>query len=398
MGMIKLRDILTDPLFENLHSVDGVSNDLKYSDNHKINLSEIDWKSSDLEDVKVQSCMSNDQVVTWLNNELKRYTDGGKAAANMPRVSRGNILIKDTAIDIDGFIKLLTTPPKTIFDEGMKSLHTTNADVLVINTGIPAMRGFVYDKEDINTPFKVVNTCPAAGVCSVDCYALQGFYIMNDGKNIKLAQRLQLIMENPEMYLKIGYSEAELYAFKANRDGKTLEIRWNDAGDFFSQRYFNLATVITKKLLENNYKIKSYFYTKVSGRVDIGEKLGFTVTFSQGGVESNPTASKQSIIIPTSMFSDILKKTKGRGYEKDLKTGKTSFIDAEVGKVELKRRIFEKYKDQLPGLTLESIMYTDELPPNEESPGKFSAIILPSGDSDRPAQRKDVRYIFLLKH
>ena len=370
----------------------------------KETINEIDWSAPDLGDVKVSRCMTMEQLVDFFNSELSRVAVGGKASKSMPRISKGNIKLKigTNEIDIPAFIKLLTTPPKTIFDEGEKSKHSSGATLLTINTGIPALRGFVYDKDDSEKPFKVINTCPAAGQCAVDCYALQGFYIMNDGKNIKLAQRLQQIMENPSDYRTQAYAEAELFAFKAKRENMILEIRWNDAGDFFSQRYFDSAVAVTKKLLENGYKVHSYFYTKMAGRVEIGELLGFTVTYSLGGTTDDTMvdAKKKSVIVPASVFVGFFKKSKGRGYVKDPETGKTQFSDLVNGREQLKKKIYDTYHTDpnFKLLSLDTIKYTDELPPQEGEPGQFSIITLPGGDSDVPAQRSDVRYNFLLKH
>ena len=393
---------------------------LKLKDLIRELLSEIDWESPDIKDVKVQRCMSNEETVAWFNSELKRFDTSGTASASMPRITRGNmtepikkgrikkgrIKIKSHIIDINQFIKLLTRTPKTIFDEGLKSVHTTDEDVMMINTGIPALRGFIYDADDSNTPFKVINTCPSAGKCVVDCYALQGFYIMNDGKNIKLAQRLQLIMTDPELYIEKGFIEALKFAQIANIDGKRLEIRWNDAGDFFSQRYYNCAVTITRRLLAKGLNIKSNFYTKMEGLVNIGEKEGMTVTFSQDNINSNIVTPKSSVIVPKHIFQPLDKSrrifiaTKGRGYETDPTTHKTKFKDGDVGRLELKNRIYDEYhtKSAFKLLTRESLRYTDELPKIEGTAGEFNVIILPSGDSDRPAQRRDVRYIFLLFH
>jgi hypothetical protein len=42
--------------------------------------------------------------------------------------------------------------------------------------------------------------------------------------------------------------------------------------------------------------------------------------------------------------------------------------------------------------------YTDELPTEEGEKMKYDTITVPSGDSDAPAQRKDVRFTFLAIH
>jgi len=364
-------------------------------------INEIDWTAPDLGDVKIQRCMTMDQVVEFFNSELERVAVGGKASKSMPRISKGNIKLKlgTQEVDINTFIKLLTMPPKTIFEEGEKSKHSSGQGILTINTGIPALRGFVYDKDDTVKPFKVVNTCPGAGKCAVDCYALQGFYIMNDGKNIKLAQRLQQIMQDPDGYTRQAYAEAELYAFKAKREDNILEIRWNDAGDFFVQRYFNAAVKITKKLWSSGYQVNSYFYTKVAGLVNIAEILGFTVTYSLGGSDKLINAKKKSVIVPKEVFVKYLVPTKGRGYKKDPITGKSKFA-SETAREELRREIYNHYhtNPEFSLLSLNDIKYTDELSGQEGQPGQYSIITLPAGDSDVPAQRKDVRYNFLLKH
>lgn len=364
-------------------------------------INEIDWTAPDLGNVNIQRCMTMDQVVEFFNSELERVAIGGKASKGMPRISKGNIKLKlgTQEVDIETFIRLLTMPPKTIFDEGEKAKHSSGQGILTINTGIPALRGFVYDKDDPVTPFKVVNTCPGAGKCAVDCYALQGFYIMNDGKNIKLAQRLQQIMQDPDGYTRQAYAEAELYAFKAKREDNILEIRWNDAGDFFVQRYFNAAVKITKKLWSSGYQVNSYFYTKVAGLVNIAEILGFTVTYSLGGSDKLINAKKKSVIVPKEVFVKYLVPTKGRGYKKDPITGKSEFA-SETAREELRREIYNHYhtNPEFSLLSLNDIKYTDELPGQEGEPGQYSIITLPAGDTDAPAQRKDVRYNFLLKH
>lgn len=358
-------------------------------------LDEINWDEPDIKKVS-SHCMSIKQVADFFNSELERWKTGGKRSPNMPNIAQGVMLGDEGKISVKDFAKKLSMPPNTIFDKGLKSAHSVDANTMTINTGIPAMRGLVWDKE--NNEFRVVNTCPGAGACSVQCYALQGFYIFNDGKNLKLAQRLQMIFQDPEAYFLQGFREAEMYAFEANRDDKTLEIRWNDAGDFFSERYLKLAVRITKALLKKKYKVKSYFYTKVGGMVDLGQKLGFTVTWSQGGVQQVKNPKKQSIIVPKTVVGSFLTSIGGRGFAKD-DTGKTAVNDKDG----MRKAIVNAYsKDtSIPNsksININNTKFTDELPPTEGKPGQFNAIVLPGGDTDAPAQRKDVQFIFLIKH
>ena len=72
----------------------------------------------------------------------------------------------------------------------------------------------------------------------------------------------------------------------------------------------------------------------------------------------------------------------------------------ESGKLELKKRIYDFYhgKPEFADLTIDSLKFTNELPHSIGKPFEYNAIVLQSGDSDRPAQRTDVKAIFLLEH
>jgi hypothetical protein len=71
---------------------------------------------------------------------------------------------------------------------------------------------------------------------------------------------------------------------------------------------------------------------------------------------------------------------------------KATFID-DAAKETLKNLISVKYN-----IPYESIVYTDELPTTQDEPFKYNVIVLPAGDSDIGAQRKDVKGSYLLQH
>jgi hypothetical protein len=99
---------------------------------------------------------------------------------------------------------------------------------------------------------------------------------------------------------------------------------------------------------------------------------------------------KISKIVPKELFKDIFVK-KGPHYVKDEKE-KATFIDDEA-KETLKNRVSIKYN-----IPYESIVYTDELPTTQGEAFKYNVIVLPTGDSDIAAQRKDVKGSYLLQH
>jgi hypothetical protein len=367
-------------------------------------LLEVDWtKFSDVDKV----CLTSEEVEAKLNAELDRLkVPAGQrepSSKDFAKISKGNIPTNaEGRANITQFIKDITKRPKTIFDMGEKSKHSTDEAVLTINTGIPALKAVLFD--ELDKKFYTITTCPGAGQCIKPCYAMKGFYIMNDGKNLKLINRLQLMMNHPDEYQRIAYNEAELFAFKAKQEGKSLEIRWNDAGDFFSKVYFDIATSVTDELKKKGYDVNSYAYTKVGKYIQLGAEKGMTMTFSTGAAEKEKqqvdfNKTKTSIIVPRKMFAHLFI-AKANRFEKDEKTGKTKFKDENSGRAELKQLIYDNYKDknETKGITVDSLKFTDELPSQIGEPFAYNAIILPTGDSDRPAQRKDVRVIFLLEH
>ena len=374
----------------------------------KESLNEVNWER--FSDVN-KTCMSADNVAKMLNDELDRLkipsSKRPKRDKDVPSVSKGNIPTDDDAkANIKQFIQNITKTPKTFFDIGEKSKHSVDAGTMTVNTGIPALRSVLWDSD--NKEFYVLNTCPGAGSCIANCYALHGFYIMNDGKNLKLINRLQMLMDHPEEYEKGCYRDCEMFAFQAKRDGKLLRIRWNDAGDFFSQTYFDIAVKVTNKLISNGYNVESYAYTKVGKFIDLGNKSGMVMNFSldalakeKGNVDLKN--SKISATVPTNVFSGIFETLSNGRFVKG-EDGKPVFKDKENGRDVLKKLVKEwTMKDRRMievgvDIPLESIVYTDELPMSQSTKFKYNVIVLPTGDSDTAAQRRDVRFSFLLEH
>ena len=134
---------------------------------------EVNWsdKFSDVSKV----CYTPESVAKALNDELDRLKitkNRPEASKKFARISRGNIPTDEEGkANVEQFKKQLMQRPKTIFDKGEKSLHTTDENKMTINTGIPALKAVIYDEEDNN--FYVINTCPGAGECINNCYACE---------------------------------------------------------------------------------------------------------------------------------------------------------------------------------------------------------------------------------
>ena len=379
---------------------------------------DVDWDQ--WSDVST-SCRTPDEVVKMLNDEMDRLSSTKKDKKsfniNNPRFTRDTM--ENSKNDISRFIADITGNPKTIFDEGMKSIHSGTANYNTVNTGIPAFRAILWD--NYKKQFFIINTCPSAGSCPMNCYALDGFYIMHTGKNLKLVQRLQFLMDNPKEYERMAYRELEQYAWVANRDGKTLQIRWNDAGDFFADTYMQIAINVHNKLKENNYKVKTYAYTKRHNMIEIGKKAGFTMNFSTQAkvadtIMVNFNTTKISDIIPKAVFKEFVY-PKGKGFAKDendktlLKPGSREAFKQKVrdyyndllstveeSKKEPVSLKLQSHQKNIKFLEGERLVFTDELPLEESEGFKYNVIVLPYGDSDAPAQRADVHYTLLCEH
>ena len=360
------------------------------------------------------SCVTPQDLAKSMNDELKRLevpsddrNSRGKKDVIYHKDQIKHVLTKSGDLDVKRFIKLITASPKTIFDRSNKMIKSDKGrNQYTINTGLPAINGIIYD--ELENQFKHVNTCPGAGECIMICYARHGFFGMNDGKILKLIQRLNLLWNNPEEYYNRVMDELEPIAVKLKREGRRKEnpdqlvIRWNDAGDFFSEKYFQIAERATSELLESGFDIKSYAYTKQAKFMDLTHDK-FIMNFSKG---SHPRELRQ-VDLDKVKYSDVVKRidTEGNKMFTDLfakgedkkrhdinpNTGLPNFVPG--GAEELKRRISKQYN-----VPLDRLKYQFELPNKEDEKFKYDVIVLPVGDGDIGAQRMDVHKTFLLIH
>jgi len=382
------------------------------------------------------NCLNPAAIVKWLNEELERLRfnrgDAGKKRKEGDKIkskptdiimTQKNIegLIDSTGdINIDMFIKNLGKEPTTVFDANKKMEKSDiGRPQVTVNTGLPALVGIVYDID--NEKFYSVTTCPGAGTCILGCYAREAFYRMSDSKVMKLTRRLNLLLNNPQRYEEKIYDELTGKIGKIPKDYQ-LVIRWNDAGDFFSDRYFQVARNITKKLLDADYDVKSYAYTKRAEYVmQLDADDRFVVNFSTDAAKierekfaawSGSASAKQSHRVPAykkekvpykykkgtkTITTALWKKffiTKGPHFVKDA-NGKPTF--AEGGKEGLKDYIVQNFGEEY-NVDRNSLRYTWELPFKDEGGRKYNVIVLTAGDSDIAAQREDVRMSFLLEH
>lgn len=345
-------------------------------------MNEIDWENT-FSDVK-QTCVSPEDVVDYLNrviaNAPKITKDREKFGAKYPFVhSKSTFFDKDKSeVDIDSFIQRITEEPNNIVNSNDKMLKSGGPHEYVYKTGIPALRGIVYDIE--NKTFHYINTCPGAGSCAIICYAMKGNYVRYPASYDSMTKRLNLLLNNPSRYEEMMFEDLkriaiEHSAFKGYK-AKVI-LRWNDSGDFFTKKYVDIANSVMVSLKKEGYNVESYAYTKI-GDVATND-AEFDTTFSQGANKKETSkvdldTKKTSLVIPKELADGI---------------NLMKVSDEEI----YKQRV-AKFFNYNPSsiITYEELMQTPK--GNEE---KWNVIIT-SEDGDDAAFRKDVKHVLLKQH
>lgn len=361
-------------------------------------LNEIDWqgKFSDVSKKPMTRDEAKEYLTKVINNCKLKSSEKEVTPLDKPYIHSKRIpQSEEGEIDIDSFIANIVKMPKEILSVNAKMEKSSDDNSVSVNIGIPALRGLVYDIDE--KLFYIVNTCPGAGSCALMCYARRGSYVMFPDVFVKQTRILNLLLNYPDRFEKLLLRELEGFALK-NPD-KEIQMRWNDAGDFFTASYYEIASNITKQLKLEGYNVKSYGYTKMGDVVNLNDP-NITINFSddankrETGKVSDLKNVKKSVIVPKDIFDDLLvKDSKNRNYRTNEK-GKVMFIDGQNGINELKNRLSKKYD-----VDMNSIVTYDELlkiPKGGER--KYNVIVMPKGEGDIGAQRNDVQYSFLLFH
>lgn len=374
----------------------------------KPRLNEVDWdKFSDM--LPEDSCLSNEEVVAFLNRTKERMSN--KIPLTNPKhikdvIITGDIvnfvMDEDGNINVDAFAKMITQTPKQIIDRNPKAEKSDiGRPQLTVNTGIPALFAIIFDKK--TNKFHTISTCPSAGTCLKGCFARKAHYLMNTGKVMKLTQRVNLLMNDPELYEELAYAELLKYAVQAKSEDKKFLIRWNDAGDFYTETYLNIAKNITKRFLDARFDTMSYAYTKRGKYVmELNDDDTFVINFSTDA-KSTDVKQIQDYGLEKVKFSHRIPKEVFAGIFAPPEKGQLSkFKNGKAGEKELKDIVYNYLmKDKrydFSFVTRDSLRYTWELPSNQSGKFRYNIIVLPNNDSDIGAQRTDVQGSFLCEH
>jgi len=341
---------------------------------------EVDWEG-DWSDVHKQ-CLDHDRLVEYLNavrgNRGRKTKDREKFAAAMPFIHASSDLFKDGDLDVDDFIKRITEKPNNVVNTSDKMLKSGMPNEFVYKTGVPAFRGIVYDIK--GEKFYVVNTCPGAGDCVILCYARKNNFIRFNESYDSMTKRLNYMLNSPDDYEKMLYEElkekCEMHDAKAGYEPKVL-FRWNDSGDFFSERYRVMAPRVMKRLQDEGYNIDHGAYTKVADAAN-DPNMGGNVAFSTGGLRREADkvkeAGKVSSWVPKELFAGL-----------------------DVKKIDDKRKLKGIVAKHF-GLEEPDILTYGEMMRTPEGPEPRWHVLVTPGDGDDALYRKDVKTILLTEH
>jgi hypothetical protein len=357
-------------------------------------LSEIDWEG-DFSDVK-KSCMPLPQLIEYLNDLIRNRDlstkDRKKFPTSLPFIhAKTRLLGADSeyndgtvkgnfeTADVETFIKRMTEPPHNVINFSSKMLKTGGFNDFVYKTGLPAFRGLAYDIQ--NKKFVIINTCPGAGTCRQGCYALSGRFIQYPASYDSMTRRLNYLLNFPKEYEERLYTELKdkcIY-HKALKGYKfRVMFRWNDSGDFFTEKYVKMAENVINRLKQEGYNIISAAHTKIASVAQDSEldSTSFSADANKRELSKiNPENQKLSVRFPSSEFKDL-----------DL----DRIDDLEI----LKERVAEYY--DIPNID-DILSYDDMMSTKDMGVKKYYVIITPN-DGDDAVYRSDVKKIIHTEH
>ena len=333
---------------------------------------------------------------------LPKYTSGKTKTDKykMPYVHRSSAIEYLTpdgkSFSEDAIKNAILQRPKSLLKQNEKMKHSNGELEQFFNVGFAALTGIAVDES--TGKLIIVNTCPGAGSCKVDCFAMKGGKVQFKAAWLSDARILTYLLNDPSGFFQQLSSEISKEEALGKKGGYRVTVRWHDAGDFFSPEYMNLAF----KMASAHPDVKFYAYTKIAGAALGSKPNNFIVNWSEGAntqqekqikaQDPNLDTTKNSRIIPEKLFYDLLAKDE-KGNLKKTADGAWQPASPEALDM-MKDRLAKAYN-----LKRDSILSYDEMmnTPMKNNIKKWNVIIAP-GEGDISANRQDVLSTLLLRH
>ena len=335
---------------------------------------------------------------------IEKYVSGKTKSDKykMPYIHRSSVMgyynEEGKKYNTDAIKAALKERPKKLLKQNEKMKHSNGELEQFFNIGFAALTGIALDEN--TNELIIVNTCPGAGSCKIDCFAMKGGKIQFKAAWLSDGRILTYLLNDPDGFFNQLDSEIKKEEKAGDKGGYTVTIRWHDAGDFFSPEYTDLAM----KLAKANPDVLFYAYTKMADVVLAQKPANFIINWSEGAHTSQEKKvkaadpgleqTKNSRIVPSDVFYDLLVKDE----KKNLVKGPEGQWQVEPDKLpELKSRLASQY-----GISANSILSYDEWDRKTQggkiqTPVKYNVIIAP-GEPDITAKSHGVLSTLLLKH
>jgi len=318
----------------------------------------------------------------------------------MPYIHRSSVIEyigpDGKTYDEDKVKQALAQRPKALLKQNEKMKHSNGELEQFFNVGFAALTGIALD-EDTNKLI-IVNTCPGAGSCKVDCFAMKGGKVQFKAAWQSDGRILTYLLNDPDGFFNQLSAEISKEEALGKKGGYTVTIRWHDAGDFFSPEYLDMAL----KMAAKHPDTKFYAYTKMAGAALAQKPSNFIINWSEGAhtsqekqvkaKDANLDTTKNSRIVPDEIFQDLLVKDE----KKNLVKGAEGQWQVQPDKLpELKQRLAKQY-----GLSPNSILsYNEYMSKRKSIPQgmKYNVIVAP-GEGDISANDPNIISTLLLKH
>ena len=285
----------------------------------------------------------------------------------MPYIHRSSVVTymspDGQTFDEDAVKKTLAIRPKALLKQNEKMKHSNGEFEQFFNVGFAALVGLALDEQTNN--LIVVNTCPGAGSCKIDCFAMKGGKIQFQGPWQSDGRILTYLLNDPDGFFNQLSSEISKEASAGAKGDKKFPngwqttIRWHDAGDFFSPEYLDMAL----KMAAKHPDVRFYAYTKMAGAALAKKPDNFIINWSEGAnteqekqikaQDPNLDTTKNSRIVPEKLFYDLLAKDEKGNLKK---TADGAWQPASPDALaQIKQRIAKEY-----GISSNSILSYDE--------------------------------------
>lgn len=303
----------------------------------------------------------------------------------------------------DAIKNTLKQRPKALLKQNEKMKHSNGELEQFFNVGFAALTGIAVDEQ--TDKLIIVNTCPGAGSCKVDCFAMKGGKVQFKAAWQSDGRILTYLLNDPDGFFNQLSAEIAKEEKLGDKGGYEVTIRWHDAGDFFSPEYLDLAL----KMAAQHPGVKFYAYTKMANAALAKKPGNFIINWSEGAhtsqekqvkaADKDLETTKNSRIVPEKLFYDLLKKDEKGNLDKegaDAKGAGGRWVMRDPAATrELKQRLAQEY-----GISANSILNYDEyLAKRNNIPAgmKYNVIVAP-GEGDISANDPGVLSTLLLRH